>query len=130
MGYVSHPSSPAPAQIRVLERRDGSRADANPHYISLRLRTHGIGTAQSGGAGDGGGDGGSESLFGPSGLCRNMIYVCLGSHVLFMAVDRGIFFLLVFSCLVLSVFSTIPDHQELANEALFILTLCSRQVST
>ncbi|KAM6974884.1 potassium voltage-gated channel subfamily KQT member 4 isoform 4-T4 [Tautogolabrus adspersus] len=30
-------------------------------------------------------------------------------------------FLLVFSCLVLSVFSTIPDHQKLANQALFIL---------
>ncbi|KAK1805075.1 hypothetical protein P4O66_019437 [Electrophorus voltai] len=30
-------------------------------------------------------------------------------------------FLLVFSCLVLSVFSTIPTHQEFANEALFIL---------
>ncbi|KAL2080300.1 hypothetical protein ACEWY4_024093 [Coilia grayii] len=30
-------------------------------------------------------------------------------------------FLLVFSCLVLSVFSTIPDHQKFANEALFIL---------
>ncbi|XP_076157746.1 potassium voltage-gated channel subfamily KQT member 4 isoform X3 [Alosa pseudoharengus] len=30
-------------------------------------------------------------------------------------------FLLVFSCLVLSVFSTIPDHQKFANEGLFIL---------
>ncbi|KAJ8268265.1 hypothetical protein COCON_G00134370 [Conger conger] len=30
-------------------------------------------------------------------------------------------FLLVFSCLVLSVFSTIPDHQNFANEMLFIL---------
>ncbi|XP_076864979.1 potassium voltage-gated channel subfamily KQT member 4 isoform X2 [Brachyhypopomus gauderio] len=30
-------------------------------------------------------------------------------------------FLLVFSCLVLSVFSTIPTHQEIANEGLFIL---------
>ncbi|KAG9355682.1 hypothetical protein JZ751_000520 [Albula glossodonta] len=30
-------------------------------------------------------------------------------------------FLLVFSCLVLSVFSTIPDHQSIANEGLFIL---------
>lgn len=30
-------------------------------------------------------------------------------------------FLLVFSCLVLSVFSTIQEHQKLANECLFIL---------
>ncbi|KAM6959343.1 potassium voltage-gated channel subfamily KQT member 4 isoform 2-T2 [Aplochiton taeniatus] len=30
-------------------------------------------------------------------------------------------FLLVFSCLVLSVFSTIPDHHKYANEGLFIL---------
>nr|XP_032658577.1 potassium voltage-gated channel subfamily KQT member 4 isoform X6 [Chelonoidis abingdonii] len=30
-------------------------------------------------------------------------------------------FLLVFSCLVLSVFSTIPEHQKLANQCLFIL---------
>ncbi|KAL0961853.1 hypothetical protein UPYG_G00332520 [Umbra pygmaea] len=30
-------------------------------------------------------------------------------------------FLLVFSCLVLSVFSTIPDHQTIANKGLFIL---------
>ncbi|KAJ0054976.1 hypothetical protein NL108_008695, partial [Boleophthalmus pectinirostris] len=30
-------------------------------------------------------------------------------------------FLLVFSCLVLSVFSTIPDHQKMANQGLFIL---------
>ncbi|XP_062343170.1 potassium voltage-gated channel subfamily KQT member 4 isoform X3 [Osmerus eperlanus] len=30
-------------------------------------------------------------------------------------------FLMVFSCLVLSVFSTIPDHHEVANEGLFIL---------
>ncbi|XP_074469918.1 potassium voltage-gated channel subfamily KQT member 4 isoform X2 [Sebastes fasciatus] len=30
-------------------------------------------------------------------------------------------FLLVFSCLVLSVFSTIPDHQKFANQSLFIL---------
>ncbi|TRZ01257.1 hypothetical protein DNTS_008040 [Danionella cerebrum] len=35
----------------------------------------------------------------------------LGSH----------YFLLVFSCLVLSVFSTIPDHHKFANEGLFIL---------
>lgn len=30
-------------------------------------------------------------------------------------------FLLVLSCLVLSVFSTIPDHQQFANQGLFIL---------
>ncbi|XP_077404186.1 potassium voltage-gated channel subfamily KQT member 4 isoform X3 [Vanacampus margaritifer] len=30
-------------------------------------------------------------------------------------------FLLVFSCLVLSVFSTIPEHQQVANQGLFIL---------
>lgn len=30
-------------------------------------------------------------------------------------------FLLVFSCLVLSVFSTIPEHQKFANQGLFIL---------
>ncbi|XP_008329861.1 potassium voltage-gated channel subfamily KQT member 4 isoform X1 [Cynoglossus semilaevis] len=30
-------------------------------------------------------------------------------------------FLLVFSCLVLSVFSTIPEHQKMANQGLFIL---------
>ncbi|XP_028453431.1 potassium voltage-gated channel subfamily KQT member 4 [Perca flavescens] len=30
-------------------------------------------------------------------------------------------FVLVFSCLVLSVFSTIPDHQKFANQSLFIL---------
>ncbi|TMS18204.1 Potassium voltage-gated channel subfamily KQT member 4 [Larimichthys crocea] len=32
-------------------------------------------------------------------------------------------FVLVFSCLVLSVFSTIPDHQKFANQGLFILEL-------
>ncbi|KAJ7991516.1 hypothetical protein DPEC_G00284690 [Dallia pectoralis] len=33
----------------------------------------------------------------------------------------SVHFLLVFSCLVLSVFSTIRDHQKIANEGLFIL---------
>uniref|UniRef100_A0A671V621 Potassium voltage-gated channel subfamily Q member 4 n=1 Tax=Sparus aurata TaxID=8175 RepID=A0A671V621_SPAAU len=32
-----------------------------------------------------------------------------------------VLFLLVFSCLVLSVFSTIPEHQKFANQGLFIL---------
>ncbi|MGH0171981.1 UNVERIFIED_CONTAM: hypothetical protein FKN15_062478 [Acipenser sinensis] len=35
--------------------------------------------------------------------------------------SRSARFLLVLSCLVLSVFSTIPEHQTLANEGLFIL---------
>ncbi|KAM6045344.1 potassium voltage-gated channel subfamily KQT member 4 [Chlamydotis macqueenii] len=34
---------------------------------------------------------------------------------------HGFVFLLVFSCLVLSVFSTIQEHQKLANQCLFIL---------
>ncbi|XP_075872278.1 potassium voltage-gated channel subfamily KQT member 4 isoform X1 [Nelusetta ayraudi] len=36
-------------------------------------------------------------------------------------VYHAFIFLLVFSCLVLSVFSTIPDHQKFANQGLFIL---------
>ncbi|KAL6099825.1 kcnq4 [Pungitius sinensis] len=38
-----------------------------------------------------------------------------------MSVTLCFSFLLVFSCLVLSVFSTIPDHQKFANQGLFIL---------
>uniref|UniRef100_H2M993 Potassium voltage-gated channel subfamily Q member 4 n=1 Tax=Oryzias latipes TaxID=8090 RepID=H2M993_ORYLA len=37
------------------------------------------------------------------------------------APDAPSSFLLVLSCLVLSVFSTIPDHQKMANQGLFIL---------
>ncbi|XP_009331747.1 PREDICTED: potassium voltage-gated channel subfamily KQT member 4 [Pygoscelis adeliae] len=37
-------------------------------------------------------------------------------------------FLLVFSCLVLSVFSTIQEHQKLANRCLFILTSALRSM--
>lgn len=39
-------------------------------------------------------------------------------------------FLLVFSCLVLSVFSTIPDHQKFANQGLFILVRSLPSLST
>ncbi|GCC38133.1 hypothetical protein chiPu_0016644 [Chiloscyllium punctatum] len=38
-----------------------------------------------------------------------------------MECAQGSIFLLVFSCLVLSVFSTIPAHQDVANSGLFIL---------
>ncbi|TKS88447.1 Potassium voltage-gated channel subfamily KQT member 4 KQT-like 4 [Collichthys lucidus] len=37
--------------------------------------------------------------------------------------EAALVFVLVFSCLVLSVFSTIPDHQKFANQGLFILGL-------
>lgn len=41
-------------------------------------------------------------------VCNWFVFVCFS-------------FLLVFSCLVLSVFSTIPEHQKAANQGLFIL---------
>uniref|UniRef100_A0A3P8WQG6 Potassium voltage-gated channel subfamily Q member 4 n=1 Tax=Cynoglossus semilaevis TaxID=244447 RepID=A0A3P8WQG6_CYNSE len=45
--------------------------------------------------------------------------MCLLSLCLCLCVSFS--FLLVFSCLVLSVFSTIPEHQKMANQGLFIL---------
>ncbi|XP_061870271.1 potassium voltage-gated channel subfamily KQT member 4 [Colius striatus] len=57
--------------------------------------------------------------------CRRRLQNCL-YNVLerprgWAFVYHGFIFLLVFSCLVLSVFSTIQEHQKLANQCLFIL---------
>ncbi|CAL8397900.1 unnamed protein product, partial [Gadus morhua 'NCC'] len=52
---------------------------------------------------------------------QNYLYNVLERPRGWAFIYHAFIFLLVFSCLVLSVFSTIPDHQELANEALFIL---------
>ncbi|KAJ7426311.1 Potassium voltage-gated channel subfamily KQT member 4 [Willisornis vidua] len=51
-------------------------------------------------------------------LNSGIIYVVASTSLSSLAYAR---FLLVFSCLVLSVFSTIQEHQKLANECLFIL---------
>ncbi|KAM6115831.1 potassium voltage-gated channel subfamily KQT member 4 [Phoenicopterus ruber ruber] len=62
---------------------------------------------------------------GPPRCCRRRLQNCL-YNVLerprgWAFVYHVFIFLLVFSCLVLSVFSTIQEHQKLANECLFIL---------
>ncbi|XP_042649806.1 potassium voltage-gated channel subfamily KQT member 4 isoform X6 [Tyto alba] len=62
---------------------------------------------------------------GPPRCCRRRLQNCL-YNVLerprgWAFVYHVFIFLLVFSCLVLSVFSTIQEHQKLANQCLFIL---------
>uniref|UniRef100_A0A8C9T1R0 Potassium voltage-gated channel subfamily Q member 4 n=1 Tax=Scleropages formosus TaxID=113540 RepID=A0A8C9T1R0_SCLFO len=52
---------------------------------------------------------------------QNCLYNVLERPRGWAFIYHAFIFLLVFSCLVLSVFSTIPDHQETANEGLFIL---------
>ncbi|XP_063042166.1 potassium voltage-gated channel subfamily KQT member 4 [Engraulis encrasicolus] len=52
---------------------------------------------------------------------QNFLYNVLERPRGFAFIYHAFIFLLVFSCLVLSVFSTIPDHQKFANEGLFIL---------
>ncbi|XP_029590612.1 potassium voltage-gated channel subfamily KQT member 4 isoform X3 [Salmo trutta] len=52
---------------------------------------------------------------------QNFLYNVLERPRGWAFIYHAFIFLLVFSCLVLSVFSTIPDHQKIANEGLFIL---------
>lgn len=52
---------------------------------------------------------------------QNFLYNVLERPRGWAFIYHAFIFLLVFSCLVLSVFSTIPDHQKFANEGLFIL---------
>ncbi|XP_051792287.1 potassium voltage-gated channel subfamily KQT member 4-like isoform X5 [Erpetoichthys calabaricus] len=52
---------------------------------------------------------------------QNCLYNVLERPRGWAFIYHAFIFLLVFSCLVLSVFSTIPDHQKMANEGLFIL---------
>ncbi|XP_065147466.1 potassium voltage-gated channel subfamily KQT member 4 isoform X1 [Paramisgurnus dabryanus] len=52
---------------------------------------------------------------------QNCLYNVLERPRGWAFIYHAFIFLLVLSCLVLSVFSTIPDHQKFANEALFIL---------
>ncbi|XP_048850039.1 potassium voltage-gated channel subfamily KQT member 4-like isoform X2 [Brienomyrus brachyistius] len=52
---------------------------------------------------------------------QNYLYNVLERPRGWAFVYHAFIFLLVFSCLVLSVFSTIPEHQNIANEGLFIL---------
>ncbi|XP_076157744.1 potassium voltage-gated channel subfamily KQT member 4 isoform X1 [Alosa pseudoharengus] len=52
---------------------------------------------------------------------QNFMYNVLERPRGWAFIYHAFIFLLVFSCLVLSVFSTIPDHQKFANEGLFIL---------
>ncbi|XP_072561667.1 potassium voltage-gated channel subfamily KQT member 4 isoform X3 [Paramormyrops kingsleyae] len=52
---------------------------------------------------------------------QNYLYNVLERPRGWAFVYHAFIFLLVFSCLVLSVFSTIPEHQSFANEGLFIL---------
>ncbi|XP_052439218.1 potassium voltage-gated channel subfamily KQT member 4 [Carassius gibelio] len=52
---------------------------------------------------------------------QNYLYNVLERPRGWAFIYHAFIFLLVSSCLVLSVFSTIPDHQTFANEALFIL---------
>ncbi|XP_038827846.1 potassium voltage-gated channel subfamily KQT member 4-like [Salvelinus namaycush] len=52
---------------------------------------------------------------------QNFLYNVLERPRGWAFIYHAFIFLLVFSCLVLSVFSTIPDHQKMANEGLFIL---------
>uniref|UniRef100_A0A8C2IWC4 Potassium voltage-gated channel subfamily Q member 4 n=1 Tax=Cyprinus carpio TaxID=7962 RepID=A0A8C2IWC4_CYPCA len=52
---------------------------------------------------------------------QNCLYNVLERPRGWAFIYHAFIFLLVFSCLVLSVFSTIPDHHKFSNEALFIL---------
>uniref|UniRef100_A0A3P8XPX1 Uncharacterized protein n=1 Tax=Esox lucius TaxID=8010 RepID=A0A3P8XPX1_ESOLU len=52
---------------------------------------------------------------------QNFLYNVLERPRGWAFIYHAFIFMLVFSCLVLSVFSTIPDHQKIANEGLFIL---------
>uniref|UniRef100_A0A8B9RCY1 Potassium voltage-gated channel subfamily Q member 4 n=1 Tax=Astyanax mexicanus TaxID=7994 RepID=A0A8B9RCY1_ASTMX len=52
---------------------------------------------------------------------QNCLYNVLERPRGWAFIYHAFIFLLVFSCLVLSVFSTIPTHQKIANEGLFIL---------
>uniref|UniRef100_G3NM73 Potassium voltage-gated channel subfamily Q member 4 n=1 Tax=Gasterosteus aculeatus aculeatus TaxID=481459 RepID=G3NM73_GASAC len=52
---------------------------------------------------------------------QNCLYNVLERPRGWAFIYHAFIFLLVFSCLVLSVFSTIPDHQRFANQGLFIL---------
>ncbi|CAL1584621.1 unnamed protein product [Knipowitschia caucasica] len=52
---------------------------------------------------------------------QNCLYNVLERPRGWAFIYHAFIFLLVFSCLVLSVFSTIPDHQKIANQGLFIL---------
>ncbi|CAL8293785.1 unnamed protein product [Merluccius merluccius] len=52
---------------------------------------------------------------------QNYLYNVLERPRGWAFIYHAFIFLLVFSCLVLSVFSTIPDYHKLANEGLFIL---------
>ncbi|XP_054601181.1 potassium voltage-gated channel subfamily KQT member 4 isoform X2 [Nothobranchius furzeri] len=52
---------------------------------------------------------------------QNCLYNVLERPRGWAFIYHAFIFLLVFSCLVLSVFSTIPDHQKFANQSLFIL---------
>ncbi|TSK17968.1 Potassium voltage-gated channel subfamily KQT member 5 [Bagarius yarrelli] len=52
---------------------------------------------------------------------QNCLYNVLERPRAWAFVYHALVFVLVFGCLVLSVFSTIPDHQEMCSHALFIL---------
>nr|XP_043908683.1 potassium voltage-gated channel subfamily KQT member 4 isoform X4 [Solea senegalensis] len=52
---------------------------------------------------------------------QNCLYNVLERPRGWAFIYHAFIFLLVFSCLVLSVFSTIPEHQKFANQGLFIL---------
>ncbi|XP_047239938.1 potassium voltage-gated channel subfamily KQT member 4 isoform X3 [Girardinichthys multiradiatus] len=52
---------------------------------------------------------------------QNFLYNVLERPRGWAFIYHAFIFLLVFSCLVLSVFSTIPEHQKMANQGLFIL---------
>uniref|UniRef100_A0A7N6BTT3 Potassium voltage-gated channel subfamily Q member 4 n=1 Tax=Anabas testudineus TaxID=64144 RepID=A0A7N6BTT3_ANATE len=52
---------------------------------------------------------------------QNCLYNVLERPRGWAFIYHAFIFLLVFSCLVLSVFSTIPDHHKVANQGLFIL---------
>ncbi|XP_038144795.1 potassium voltage-gated channel subfamily KQT member 4 isoform X4 [Cyprinodon tularosa] len=52
---------------------------------------------------------------------QNCLYNVLERPRGWAFIYHAFIFLLVFSCLVLSVFSTIPEHQKMANQGLFIL---------
>ncbi|XP_029976070.1 potassium voltage-gated channel subfamily KQT member 4 isoform X1 [Salarias fasciatus] len=52
---------------------------------------------------------------------QNCLYNVLERPRGWAFIYHAFIFLLVFSCLVLSVFSTIPDHQKVSNQGLFIL---------
>ncbi|XP_060754945.1 potassium voltage-gated channel subfamily KQT member 5 [Neoarius graeffei] len=52
---------------------------------------------------------------------QNCLYNVLERPRAWAFIYHALVFALVFGCLVLSVFSTIPDHQEVSSQALFIL---------